>query len=72
MCVGHGSRTSSPGYRRSLPEVHFRFRGPSRQSANDNRRASQRPEALVLSAIKLATLSTAALAGFALSLLPSS
>ncbi|GJE68654.1 hypothetical protein CHKEEEPN_0170 [Methylorubrum podarium] len=72
MCAGHGSRLGHSGYRRGLPEVHFRSRGPGRQTANDNRRATQGPEAIVLSAIKLATMSKAALAGLALSLLPTS
>lgn len=73
MCVGRGaSRAGKGGARRGLPEVHFRSCGPSRQTANDNRRAAQGPEAIVLSAIKLAAMGTAVLAGFALSLLPSS
>ena len=72
MCAGHGSRSGHDGYHRGLPEVHFRSRGPSRQTANDNRQAAQGPAAFVLSVIKLATMGTAALAGLALSLLPSS
>lgn len=72
MCAGVGSRPGHGGYRRGLPEVHFRSRGPSRKTANDNRRVAQGSEAIVLSVIKLATMGTAALAGLALSLLPSS
>lgn len=71
MCAGHGGQSGSR-YHRGLPEVRLRSRGPSRQTANDNRRAAQGAEATVLSAIKLATLTTAAVAGFALRLLPSS
>lgn len=71
MCAGHRGRSGDDAYRRGLPEVHFRSRGPSRQTANDNQRAAQGPEAVVLSAFRLATIGTAALAGLALSLLPS-
>lgn len=73
MCVRHGASRAGKGrYRRGLPEVHFRSRGLCRQVANDNRRAADGPEAIVLSVIKLAAMGTAALAGLALSLLPSS
>jgi len=72
MCAGSGTGSRRSGYRRTLPEVHFRSRGPIRTTANDNRQAAQGLEAIVLSAIKLATMGTAALAGLALSLLPSS
>ncbi len=72
MCVGRGaSGAGRGGYRRGLPEVHFRSRGPGRSTANDNRRAVQGPEAIVLSVMKLAAMGAAALAGLALSLLPS-
>lgn len=72
MCAGGGSRSGQAHYGRRLPEVHFRSRGPRCRAANENRRAAPGPAGLALSAIKLATMSTAALAVFALRLLPSS
>ncbi|GJD92138.1 hypothetical protein MHIMP23_14325 [Methylobacterium hispanicum] len=72
MCAGRGSGARQAGYGRRLPEVHFRSRGPRRRAANENRQAAPGPVGLALSALRLATLSTAALAVLALRLLPSS
>ncbi len=72
MCAGRGSGAGQAGYRGTLPEVHFRSRGPRGRAANENRRPAPGPADLALSALRLATLSTAAMAVFALRLLPSS
>lgn len=71
MCAGRGGLSGRSGYGRLLPEVHFRSRGPRGWAANQNRSPAPGFAGIALSAIKLVTMSTAALTVFALRLLPS-
>jgi hypothetical protein len=72
MYAGGVSGSGQANYQRSLPGVHFRSHAPRFRAANENRRAASSPAGLALCALRLAPLSTAAVAFFALRLLPSS